>query len=130
MRPLLANLPEGSLWDLVLALRKEFELVDDDDEELPAVSTVGMILEGLIVSMVVPGEPPSACTLLLHPPAARNQVTGAAAPPPAHRRLTGSPRHLVSPHHHPVPLAKRPQSPPPSTPPTICPIRPPRLCYP
>ncbi len=42
--------------DTVLHLRKEFELVDDDDEELPAVSTVGMILEGLIVSMVVPGE--------------------------------------------------------------------------
>ncbi len=54
---MIVKLPEGCLRDSVLALRKEFELVDDDDEELPAVSTVGMILEGLIVSMVVPGEP-------------------------------------------------------------------------
>ncbi len=53
------NPPEGTLWESVLELRKEFELVDDDDEELPAASTVGMILEGLIVSMVVPGEVPN-----------------------------------------------------------------------
>ena len=43
------------IWESVLALRKEFEIIDEDEESLSALSTVGMILDGLIVSRVVPG---------------------------------------------------------------------------
>jgi hypothetical protein len=49
------TLSASKVQSSVLSLRKEYEILDDEEDTLSAKSTVGMILEGIIVSMIVPG---------------------------------------------------------------------------